>query len=157
VHLLLVILVVPLWADAQRGATLPKAVTAACDPVHAAIAKTPGIKERRRSGSFDDDALRAAVASCRIDIDGSMKQLGREKRPTDRLAEYFEAPKGDQRLECSSDGHDGTSFAYQKSGAACLVRGLWDGGSDDEPDAPTADPCTMVVLCGNAADFVRPQ
>ena len=147
----------PMSLEAQRGASLPKAVTAACDAVHGAIAKTPGIKERRRTGSFGDETLRAPIASCRIDIDGSMKQLGKADLPTDRLAQYFETQKWDQLPEFSADGHDGTSFAYRKNGAACLVRGQWDGGSDDEPDAPTADPYTVTVLCGHAVDFVRPQ
>ena len=147
----------PVSIRAQRGAALSKAAAGACDAIHAAIAKTPGIKERRRTGSFGDEALRAPIASCRIDLEGSFKQLGKTPLPTDRLAEYFERQTWDQLPEFSADGHDGTSFAYSKGGAACLVRGQWDGGSDDDPDAPTGDAFTVMVLCGNAADFVRPQ
>jgi hypothetical protein len=141
----------------QGNVGLPREVVAACDAVHAVVAKTPGTKQRRRTASFADEMLRAPIAACRIEIDGSMKSLGTASIPTDDLAEYFEAQKWDQLPEFSTDGHDGTSFAYQNNGAGCLVRGHWDGGSDDDPNAPTADPYTVIVLCGRVGDFVRPQ
>jgi hypothetical protein len=145
----------PASIGAQRGPALPKEVAAACDAVHAAVVKTPGIRERRSSGSIADELLRAPIAACRIDIDGSFKKLGKARHPTDRVSDYFEGRKWDQLPDFSADGPDGTTFAYRQNGVACLVRGQWDGGADDEPDVPAADPYQVLVLCGRSADFVR--
>jgi hypothetical protein len=132
---------------AAQTTSLPRAVTAACDGAHRAVEKTPGMNERRRTGSFGDETLRAPIASCRIDISGSMKRLGNADLPTAALSEYFWAQKWTELIEFSADGPDGTSFAYRgNDGAACLVRGLLD-----------VDAYTVTVLCGNAADFVRKQ
>ena len=144
----------PISIGAQRDQALPKDVSAACDAIHAALVKTPGIKERRRSGSIADEMLRAPIAACRIDIEGSFKKLGKARHPTDRVSDYFDAQKWGQLPDFSADGPDGTVFAYQKNGVACLARGQWDGGADDEPDVPTADPYQLLVFCGRSADFV---
>ncbi len=101
--------------------------------------------------------LKAPVTGCRVDIDGSMKRLGKETLPSEQLAAAFEAQAWRQLVDFSADGHDGTIFAYAKGSAACLTSGEWDGGSDDEPDAPLADPYRVTVTCGNAAVFVRPE
>ena len=77
--------------------------------------------------------------------------------PSEQLAAAFEAQAWRQLADFSADGHDGTIFAYAKGSAACLTSGEWDGGSDDEPDAPLADPYRVTVTCGNAAVFVRPE
>jgi hypothetical protein len=139
--------VAALALPAAAQTALPAAVTAACDGAHRAVEKTPGIEERRRTGSFSDETLRAPIASCRIDIDGSMKRLGKTDLPTEALNEYFGAQKWTELIEFSADGPDGTSFAYRgNNGAACLVRGQWD-----------EDAYTVTVLCGSAADFVRRQ
>lgn len=149
------ILAVPLSTAARQPVGLPADVRAACDSVHSLIIKTPGIKARRTSGTLADEMLRAPVAGCKIDIDGSMKALGKATAPTDGISQYLDAQQWTDVPEFSADGHDGTTFAYRKSGVACLVRGQWDGGSDDEPDAPAADPYQVLVLCGRSADFVR--
>lgn len=64
-------------------------------------------------------------------------------------------PKRQELPEFSADGHDGTSFAFRKGGAACFARGEWDGGADGEPEMPAADPYKVIVFCGEAAMFVR--
>jgi hypothetical protein len=79
--------------------------------------KTPGIRERRSSGSIADELLRAPIAACRIDIDGSFKKLGKARHPTDRVSDYFEGRKWDQLPDFSADGPDGTTFAYRQNGA----------------------------------------
>jgi len=152
-----VALIVPISSAAQRPVTVPADVRAACDFVNKVIAKTPGIKVRRSNGSFPLEMLKVPVAGCRVDIDGSMKRLGRENLPSEQLAAAFEAQAWRQLVDFSADGHDGTIFAYAKGSAACLTSGEWDGGSDDEPDAPLADPYRVTVTCGNAAVFVRPE
>ena len=154
---LAVIVAFALPVSAQRGAAPSTDLSAVCDALQAAVAKTPGIKAQRRSGVIADEMLRAPIAACTITIDGSVKRLGKATHPTDRVSDYFEAQKWDQLPDFSADGPDGTVFAYRKSGVSCLVRGEWDGGSDDEPDVPRADPYKVMVLCGNAADFVPPQ
>ena len=150
-----VALIVPISSAAQRPVTVPADVRAACDFVNKVIAKTPGIKVRRSNGSFPLEMLKAPVTGCRVDIDGSMKRLGNEDVPSEQLAAAFEAQAWRQLPEFSADGHDGTIFAYAKGTAACLTSGEWDGGSDDEPHAPLADPYRVTVTCGNAAVFVR--
>ena len=151
-----VALVIPIALAAQRSNIAP-AVTAACGIIYDAGSKTPDAKLQRSTGSFRDEAVSAPIQGCRVIIDGSTKALGKQTIPTDRLSEMFEARGWQQLAEFSSDGHDGTSFGYKRERVACLVRGEWDGGSDDEPDAPLADPYRVTVLCGDAAAFVRPQ
>lgn len=136
--------------------TVPAEVRAACDFVNKVIAKTPGIKVRRSTGAFSLEMLKAPIAGCRIEVEGSMKRLGKANLPTDQLASAFESQAWSQLVDFSADGHDGTAFAYAKGSAACLTSGEWDGGSDDEPDAPLADPYRVTVTCGVASTFVRP-
>jgi hypothetical protein len=156
---ILVAFALPIAAGAQTvgAGPLPKEVAAACDALHALMVKTPGITARRRSGSIADEMLRAPIAACAIDLEGSFKKLGKARQPTDRAAGYFDAQKWAPLPEFSADGPDGTVFAYRNRSVACLVRGEWDGGSDDEPNQPAADPYRVTVLCGTAGDFVRPQ
>ncbi|MGH9217875.1 MAG: hypothetical protein ACRD1W_01155 [Vicinamibacterales bacterium] len=46
---------------------------------------------------------------------------------------------------------------YQRGNVACVTRGQWDGGSDDDPAAPPADPYRITVLCADAAAVIRPR
>ncbi len=46
-----------------------------------------------------------------------------------------------------ADGKDGTSFAFRKAAVACLVRGEWNGGADDEPEISAEDWYTVAVIC----------
>lgn len=152
-----VALVIPVALAAQRSSIVPADVTAACGLVYDVGSKTPGTKLQRATGSFRDEAVSAPIQGCRVIIDGSTKALGKQAIATDRLSEIFEARGWQQLPEFSSDGHDGTSFGYKRERVACIVRGEWDGGSDDEPDAPLADPYRVTALCGDATAFVRPQ
>jgi hypothetical protein len=152
-----VALVIPVALAAQRTSIAPADVTAACSIVYDVGSKTPGAKLQRATGSFRDEMVSAPIQGCRVIIDGSSKALGKQAMPTDRLSETFESRGWQQLPEFSSDGHDGTSFGYKRERVACIVRGEWDGGSDDEPDEPLADPYRVTTLCGNAAAFVRPQ
>lgn len=152
-----VVLVFPLTLAAQRPVSIPAGVRAACDFVNKVIAKTPGIKVRRSTGSFPLEMAKAPITGCQVDVEGSMKRLGQRSLPTDQLAAAFEAQAWTELPDFSADGHDGTIFAYAKGSAACVTSGEWDGGSDDEPDAVLADPYRVTVTCGNAAAFVRPE
>ena len=151
---LVVILAVPLSAGTQRAGVVPPDVRAACDAMYSVVARTPGIKTRQRNATIQDESLRAPVAGCRLDIEGSFKRLGPAQQPTDRIADYFATQQWDQLTQLSADGPDGTLFAHRKNSVACLVRGRWDGGADDEPGAPTADKYDVLVFCGPASDFV---
>lgn len=152
-----VALVIPVALAAQRSSIAPADVTAACGIVYDVGSKTPGTRLQRAAGSFRDEMVSAPIQGCRVMIDGSSKALGKQALPTERLSETFESRGWEQLPDFSSDGHDGTSFAYKRGNVACVARGAWDGGSDDAPDAPLADPYRVTVVCGNVAAFVRPQ
>ena len=150
-------LIVPVVLAAQQRPAVPADVAAACRAAYNVAATTPGTKMQRSNGSFRDEMVTAPVEGCRVIVNGSMQALGTQPLPTDRLSDMLEKQGWVQLPEFSADGHDGTSFAYKRANVACVVHGEWDGGSDDEPDAPLADPYRVTVLCGNAAAFVRPQ
>jgi hypothetical protein len=150
-----VALAIPLALSAQRSSIAPADVTAACGIAYDVGSKTPGTRVQRATGSFGDEIVSAPIRGCRVIINGSSKALGKQALPTDRLSEIFESRGWEQLPEFSSDGHDGTSFAYKRERVACIVRGEWDGGSDDEPGAPLGDPYRVTVVCGSAAAVVR--
>lgn len=153
-------LIVPVALSAQQRPAVPADVLSACTTVHGVASTTPGTKVQRGNGSFRDEMVEKPIAGCRVVIEGSFKKLGDGRMPADRLSDVFEAQGWTQLPGFSSDGHDGTSFAYKRGNVACVTRGTWDGGSDDAPDAPDlalADPYRVTVVCGNAAALVRPQ
>lgn len=152
-----VALAFPMLLGAQGPAPVPATTASACTLAHGVGIRTPGAKARRSNGSFRDEMITAPIDGCRVVIDGSMKALGTSPLPTDRLSAMLEKEGWVQLPEFSADGHDGTTFAYKRQQVACVVHGEWDGGSDDQPDAPVADPYRVTVVCGNAAAFVRPQ
>ena len=135
----------------------PPDVRAACDNVLAIVSKTQGTKTRRSTGSFKDEMFRAAIPGCRIQVDGSFKKAAKSGAAADNLATALGESGWTELPDFSSDGHDGTSFAYRKDAVACFARGEWDGGSDDEPETPAADPYKVTIICGRAAAFVRPE
>ena len=147
----------PVVLAAQQRPAVPADIAAACDAAYSVGAKTAGTKMQRSTGSFRDEMVASPIDGCRVIIHGSMKALGKQALPTDRLGDTLEKQAWVQMPEFSADGHDGTSFAYKRANVACVIHGEWDGGSDDEPDAPLADRYRVTVLCGNAAAFVRPQ
>jgi hypothetical protein len=149
-------LLLPLTAGAQR-APLPADVRAACDNAVAILAKTQGLKTRRSTGAFTDETFRAPITGCRIEIDGSFKRAAKSGAAAENLREGLEKTGWTELADFSADGHDGTSFAFRKAGVACFARGSWDGGSDDEPEVPAADPYKVTVICGSAAQFERPR
>lgn len=144
------------FAAPAQGA-LPADVRAACDQALAIVSNTQGIKTKRSTGSFSDESFRAPIAGCRIEIDGSFKKAEKSGAAAENFREGLDRRGWTELPEFSADGHDGTSFAYRNNGVACFARGEWDGGSDDEPDIPPADPYKVTIICGNSASFVRPQ
>jgi hypothetical protein len=150
-------LIVPVVLAAEQRPAVPADAVAACTAAYNVGANTPGTRMQRSNGSFREEMVTAPIDGCRVIIDGSMKALGKQRLPTDRLSDLLEKQGWIQLPEFSADGHDGTAFAYKRATAACVIRGEWDGGSDDDPDAPLADPYRVTVVCGNAAAVVRFQ
>jgi len=150
-----VALIVPLTIAAQGA--VPPDVRAACDQAFAIVTKTAGVKTRRSNGSFNDETFRAPIAGCGIRINGSFKKAEKTGAAAERLRDAFESWRWQELPDFSADGHDGTSFAFQKDEVACFARGEWDGGTDDEPEIPAADPYKVTVICGKATSFIRPQ
>ena len=153
--MLAVLLISTFAATAQQA--LPAEVRAACDMAFAIVQKTPGVKTRRSSGTFREEMFRAPVEGCRIDVNGSFKKAKTSGAPADNLFQGLDSRGWIELPDYSSDGHDGTSFAMRKTTVACFVRGEWDGGADDEPEVPPADPYRVTVICGTASQFVRPE
>ena len=151
-----VALVIPLILHAQGG-SLPGDVKSACDAAYAIVTKSAGIKTRRSNGSFTDEAFRAPIIGCRIQIDGSFKKAEKTGAVPDVLHTGLDAQGWSELLDFSSDGPDGTSFAFRREAVACHARGQWDGGSDGEPETPPVDQYKVTVICGKAAMFVRPE
>jgi hypothetical protein len=129
---------------------IPPDVRAACETAVAIAVKTPGTSVQRRDGSFVDKQLREPVLGCRIEIDGSFSKLKGSRAASEVFRDALDEGGWKELPEFSADGHDGTVFAYRKDGVACLARGAWNGGSDDEPDVPRADLYKVVVICGQA-------
>lgn len=55
----------------------------------------------------------------------------------------------------SSDGPDGTTFAFRKGPVACLVRGEWNGGADDQPSIPADDWYNVTAICTSPVPVIR--
>lgn len=138
------IVLVPSRGPAQVVA--PK-VRAACDLAYSVAAKTPGVKITRRTGNFRDETLRKPVFGCGLAVAGSFAKAGRTGDAATRLRDRFAADAWREIADYSADGSDGTSFAFEKSGVACLTRGSWNGGADDEPETPREDWYKVTVFC----------
>ena len=149
VTVLFVFLVAP--AQPTTAKTLSSAVRAACDLAHGIAAKTPGVSIRRRTGIFRDETLREPVYGCGLDISGSFAKADRTGDAAVRLRDGFSTRGWQEMPAYSADGTDGTSFAFRKEGVACLVRGTWDGGSDDEPAIPPEDWYKVTLFCTSPA------
>jgi hypothetical protein len=154
--MIVVLMVFLLGTASQAGVSLPSDVRAACDQAYAIVTRTDGIRTRRSVGSFKDETFRAPIAGCRIEIDGSFKKAAKSGAAAERLRAALDSAGWIELPEFSADGHDGTSFAFRRNDVACFARGSWDGGADDEPGIPPADPYRVVVICGKAQLFVRP-
>lgn len=152
-----VLLIVPLLIAAQPGPAVPADVRKACDEALAIVARTAGANARRSTGAFTDEAFRAPVPGCAIIIEGSFKKAAKSGAAAENLRQAYESRHWLELPEFSADGHDGTSFAFRKDDVACFARGTWNGGADNEPEIPAADPYRVFLVCGRAAAFVRPQ
>jgi len=129
-----------------RG-TLSSVVRAACDEAYATAAKTRGVSIRRRTGSFRDEMLAAPIFGCGLAISGSFARAEATGDAAVRLHQSFVVRGWQEMPAYSADGPDGTSFAFRKGGVACLVRGAWNGGADDEPEVPREDWYRVAVIC----------
>jgi hypothetical protein len=152
---MIAVIALALVLNAEQAA--PSDVKGACDAAQRILAQTKGIKTRRSNGTFNDETFRAPIPGCRMQIDGSFKKGGQSGAAAENLRDGFMSGGWRELGEFSADGPDGTSFAFEKNGLACFVRGQWDGGDDSAPEVPTDDAYKVVVICGKAASFVRPQ
>jgi hypothetical protein len=106
---------------------------------YAIATKTPGVSIRRSMGVFSDEALRKPVLGCRLEISGSFARAIATGDAANRLRDAFSAQGWKQMPGYAADGKDGTGFAFRKMGVACLFRGKWNGGADDEPQITGED------------------
>lgn len=116
--------------------TVSNEVRNACNVAYGIAAKTPGVSIRRSTGVFRDEALRQPVPGCRLAISGSFARAKGAGDAVERLREGFSARGWQEMTAYGADGKDGTAFAFRKAGVACLFRGEWNGGADDEPEIP---------------------
>lgn len=137
-------------APPARG-TVSAEVRAACDAAYAAAARTPGVSIRRRTGTVSDETLPEPVFGCGMAISGSFARARATGDAASRLRQDFEARGWREMPAYGADGKDGTSFAFQNAGVACLVRGTWDGGADGDPGIPAKDWYRIAVLCTSPA------
>ena len=141
----------PAGAALQKQVAKPKTVSsevrAACDVAYAVAVKTPGVSIGRRTGIFHDQTLPGPVFGCGLAISGSFARAKGSDAAAERLRAGFSAGAWQEMLAYGSDGKDGTSFAFRKAGVACLVRGEWNGGSDEEPEIPAEDWYKVAVVC----------
>jgi hypothetical protein len=135
----------------------PAVVKSACDTAMSILSKTSGLKTKRSNGVFNDETFRSPIPGCRIQIAGSFKKAANSGAAADNLHTGLMSRGWSEIVEFSADGPDGTSFAFQRDGVACFARGSWDGGDDSAPDQPVDDAYKLVVICGKAAAFVRPE
>ena len=133
--------------QAAKPGTVSSQVRAACNVAYAIAAKTPGVSIRRSTGVFRDEALPQPVLGCRLAISGSFARAKVGGDAADRLREGFSARGWQEMTAYGADGKDGTAFAFRKAGVACLFRGEWNGGADDEPEIPRQDWYKVAVLC----------
>jgi hypothetical protein len=123
------------------------AVRTACDLAYRVAAKTQGVSVRRRTGTFNDETLRAPVFGCGLAISGSFARAGKTGDASVRLRQAFMDAAWQEMAAYSADGTDGTSFAFRKGIVACLARGTWNGGAADEPDVPPEDWYKVALFC----------
>jgi hypothetical protein len=127
--------------------TLPSDVRTACNAAYVNVAKIPGTSIRRRTGTFSDETLLRPVFGCGLAISGSFAQASKTGDAASRLRDNFSAQGWQEMPAYGADGTDGTSFAFHKAGVACLVRGTWAGGADDEPETPPLDWYKVTFFC----------
>lgn len=131
----------------QIPAGVSSQVRAACDLAYEIAAKTPGASIRRSTGTFRDEALQQPLPGCRLAINGSFARAKVGGDAVERLRAGFPALGWQDMPGYSADGKDGTAFAFDKAGVACLIRGIWNGGADGEPEIPGEDWYKITVIC----------
>jgi hypothetical protein len=134
-------------AQAPTAGDVSREVRSACDAAHAIAAATPGVTVRRRTGIFRDELIREPVLGCGLSISGSFASARSTGDAATRLRQDFELRGWQEMGAYSADGPDGTSFAFRRAGVACLVRGTWNGGTDDGPTVAAKDEYEVAVFC----------
>jgi hypothetical protein len=119
----------------------------ACDFAYSLADEIPGISIQRSMGVFTDEALLHPVRGCGLAITGSFADAPPGEDATSRMRDGFTAQGWQEMLAYSADGKDGTAFVFRKAGVACLFRGTWNGGADDEPSTPREEVYGVSVLC----------
>lgn len=122
-------------------------VQEACNLAYTIAVGTRGVSIRRRTGDFRDETLRQPVFGCGLAISGSFSKAEETGDAAARLHREFAAHGWEEMAAYAADGKDGTSFAFKKAHVACLARGAWNGGADDEPEATEQDSYTVTLFC----------
>ncbi len=126
-------------ASTQPSPQLPAAVRQACDLLVSLARHTRGVKVERTTGPFEDERDAITRSGCSVSVTGSWAALADGRNPFESWREALEKQGWHPDLRHDADGPDGTAFAYVSGGVICLFKGEWDGGDDEQPDAPRDD------------------
>jgi len=136
-----------------RPASIPPAVSAACDSAAGIVRAELSLNANRKEGDFHDSQHGDPHTGCRLSAKGSFKALSaKSSGPVDMLQAAFIRRGWRPDLRHSADGPDGSDVGMRRRDILCLVTGSWEGGDDDDTVAraptPAEDIFHLVVECG---------
>lgn len=125
-------------------------VRAACADLRLRLAKVPGGTVRVKSGTFLDERFNCAREGCMVQLSGRFSAL-RDEPPADEwLRDYLKGRGWSATLSHDADGPDGTTYAFHRPGALCIVEGRWNHWHEEGGAGHTEDPYSVTVSCGRA-------
>lgn len=135
-----------------RPASIPPAVSAACDSAVGIVRAELSLTADRKEGDFHDTPRGTPRTGCRLSAQGSFKSLSQKNSgPVDILQAAFIRHGWRPDLRHSADGPDGSDVGMRRRDILCLVTGSWNGGDDSDTvsRAPTEaeDTYQIVVEC----------
>lgn len=154
----------PLAATARvdtlvRPATVPSAVSAACDSAAGIVRAELSLTVERKEGEYHDSQHGEPRTGCRLTAEGSFKALPENSGPVDMLQAAFIRRGWRPDLRHSADGPDGSDVGMRRRDMLCLVTGSWEGGDDDDTVAraptPAEDIYQIVVECARDVSLNR--
>jgi hypothetical protein len=134
-----------------RPASVPPAVSAACDSAAGIVRAELSLNANRKEGDFRDSQHGDPRTGCRLSAEGPFKALAENRGPVDILDAAFIRHGWRQDLRHSADGPDGSDVGMRRRDILCLVTGSWNGGDDADTAAtaptPADDSYQIVVEC----------
>jgi hypothetical protein len=135
-----------------RPASIPPAVSAACDSAAGIVRIELSLNTNRKEGDFHDTPRGDQRTGCRLSAEGSFKALPEKSSgPVDMLYAAFIRRGWRPDLRHSADGPDGSDVGMRRRDILCLVTGSWEGGDDDDTvtraQTPAEDIYRIVVEC----------